>query len=378
MSLEAILAYVFSHWYIPPAIILGFSVLVFVHEWGHYIVARLCGVRVETFSIGFGRAISLGGRALAWTDSKGTQWKISWLPLGGYVKFFGDADGASRPDGNLGALTEEERKVSFHHKSVGRRAAIVAAGPVANFVLAILMLAGLYVAYGQPYTAPVAGAIEEGSAAHAAGFLPGDTFLAIDGTRVKRFEDIPAMVRLNTGTPLQVLIARDGVERTLTVTPQITVDAASGARIPRLGIRSSGAAVFESRDPLSAVWVATEEVGTITNSMLVAVGQIFTGARGTEDLGGPVKIVQIMGEAAQQGTPSLIWILALLSINLGLMNLFPVPMLDGGHLMFYAFEAVRGRPLGERAQEYGFRVGLFLILSLMVFVTFKDVVGLFT
>jgi regulator of sigma E protease len=353
--------------YLIPFLV-ALTILVFVHELGHYLVARRNGVRVETFSIGFGPEL------FGFNDRAGTRWKFSAIPLGGYVKMFGDADAASTPAGGLREMTPEERAVSFHHKRIGQRAAIVAAGPVANFLFAIVALALLFATYGQTFTPAEVGTIEPGSAAEAAGILPGDRIVALDGGAVERFEDVQQVVRLNQGSPIALTVLRDGREVTVTATPQVTeVTDSLGTthRIGRLGIGRSGVE-YRRHDPLSAVWYATRETATMTVGTLAALGQMVAGDRGTEELGGPLRIAQMSGEVAQNGLVPFVWFLAILSINLGLINLFPIPMLDGGHLMFYAVEAVRGKPLGERAQEYGFRIGLAFVLTLMVFATWND------
>ncbi|MET4808008.1 RIP metalloprotease RseP [Limibacillus sp. MBR-115] len=359
-------------WEIVVPFLVILSILVFVHEMGHYLVARWNSVRVEVFSIGFGREI------FGWNDKSGTRWKISLLPLGGYVKMFGDSDPASRPGEGVQEMTPEEKAVSFHHKRLGQRTAVVAAGPIANFIFAIILLAGLFLAYGQPFTPPVVGQIQEGSAAQAAGFQPDDRIIKIDGETIERFEDIQRLVILNPGTELQVDVLRDGSVLSLPVTPQqVEIDDNLGNKrmVGRLGITRSGVE-YRSLGPVSAIGVAFTETGNLVVGTLRAVGQIIVGDRSTEELGGPIRIAQMSGQAAELGISAALWFAAVLSINLGLINLFPIPMLDGGHLMFYAFEWVRGRPLGERAQEYGFRIGLALVLSLMVLVTWNDLASL--
>ena len=369
---------------IPFIVIL--SVLVFVHEMGHYWVARRCGVRVEAFAIGFGPEL------FGWTARSGTRWKVCALPLGGYVKMFGDADVTSRPpsgggevletgeetgdwaSGQARPLTAEERAVSFHHKSLRQRTAIVAAGPAANFLFAIVALALLFATEGQRTTPPVIGEVVEDSAAAEAGLQPGDRFLAINGTSIERFEQIQRVVQLNLSEPLQVTLERGGAEQSLTVAPRIVETTDNfGNTIERalLGISASGTEMVR-HDPLTAVWRATEETGSLTWGTLRYVGQMITGNRNADELGGPIMIGEMSGRVAEFGLVAVVSFMAILSINLGLINLFPVPMLDGGHLLFYAIEGVRGRPLGERAQEYGFRIGLALVLTLMIFVTFND------
>jgi regulator of sigma E protease len=353
------------------AFLVVLSILVFVHEFGHYYVARRNGVRIEVFSIGF------GPEAFGFTDRAGTRWKFSIIPLGGYVKMFGDANAASQP-GEADSIPEEQRDQAFPCKSLGQRAAIVAAGPAANFLFAIVALAGLFAIVGQPYTPPVVNDVVADSAAAEAGFEPGDRIVKMSGRSIDRFEAIKRIVALNPGAELPIVVERGGQQVSLKAVPtptEVTDRAGNTHTIGRLGIRVEGVE-FRRPDPLTAVWSAVKETGALTTGTLQAVGQIISGTRSAEELGGPIRIAQLSGEVAETGISNLISFMAVLSINLGLINLFPVPMLDGGHLMFYAIEAVRGRPLGERAQEYGFRIGLALVLTLMLFVTWNDLANL--
>lgn len=348
------------------------SVIVFVHEMGHYLIARYNGVRVEVFSIGFGPEL------FGWDTRSGTRWKVSILPLGGYVKMFGDAGAASTPSGDVPSMPPEDRAVSFHHKRLGQRAAIVFGGPFANFLLAVVVFAGLFMTVGQRITPADISAVMPGSAAEEAGMQPGDMILQIGDRSITRFDELQEVVRENGDVPLQFIVLRDGVEIELVVTPRKVEKEDPFGNLVRhgeLGV-SRSAGVFERHGPVKAVWAATEETARVTSMTLRAVGQMIAGTRGAEELGGPVRIFQVTGRMAEDGTIALFWLMAVLSINLGLINLFPIPMLDGGHLLFYAFEAVRGKPLGERAQEYGFRLGLALVLTLMVFATWNDLVQL--
>ena len=357
--------------YVIPFLVV-LTVLVFVHELGHYWVARRNGVRIEVFSIGFGP--ELFGR----TDRAGTRWKISAIPLGGYVKMFGDADAASTPSGAVRHMKPEEREVSFFHKRLGQRAAIVAAGPIANFLFAIIGLTLLFSLYGQPFTPADIGSIQPDSAAAQAGMQPGDVIVEVDGQPIERFEEVQQIVRFNQGTPLALVIQRDGQRLPITATPQVTTITDRMGNTHTIGLLGIGRAGMEYRrhDPLTALWQAGRETVNLTVGTLGAVGQMIAGSRGTEELGGPLRIAQMSGEVAQSGVVALVWFMAILSVNLGLINLFPIPMLDGGHLLFYAVEAIRGKPLGDRAQEYGFRIGLALVLTLMVFATWNDLVHL--
>ena len=357
--------------YIIPFLVV-LTVLVFVHELGHYLVARWSGVKIEVFSIGFGPEL------FGWNDRAGTRWKFSAVPLGGYVKMFGDATAASIPSDELQAMSAEERKVSFHHKRLPQRIAVVAAGPLANFVFAVVVLAGLFMTVGQPFTPPQVGQVQPGSAAEDGGILPGDTILAIDGQRIERFEDVQRLVRLDAGNPMKLVLKRGDGEVTLSVTPKVSIMTdrfGNTHELGLLGIERAGVE-YVRRSPLDATWRAGTETMNISSGTLVAVWQMLIGARTADELGGPLRIAQMSGEVAQGGAVALLWFMAVLSINLGLINLFPIPVLDGGHLLFYAAEAIRGKPLGQRAQEYGFRVGLALVLTLMVFATWNDLVHL--
>lgn len=356
-SLRTILAFV---------VVLG--VLVFIHELGHYLAARWRGVHVERFAVGFGRPIA------SWTDRRGTDWRVGWLPLGGYVKLHGqETPGDVTPEARAAWRPGE----TFHDKPVRDRAIVVAAGPIANFLLAAVLFAGLYATGGRPVPPPqdtvVIGQVTEGSAAARAGLLPGDRILSLDGEPVTRFEQVQRHVQPRAGQPIQVAIERDGGQRTLAVVPDSRT---SGERtVGVLGV-GTGAALKERLDPLSALWAGTVQTASISWQTLAAVGQMITGERGTEDLGGPLGIGKIAGDAARLGIEAFFVFMAVLSVNLALINLFPIPVLDGGHLLFYAAEAIRGRPLPPKAQEYGFRAGFALLITLFLFATWNDLTNL--
>jgi regulator of sigma E protease len=359
-------------WYVG-IFLLVLTILVFVHELGHYLIARRSGVRIEVFSIGFGPEL------FGWHDRAGTRWKFSAIPLGGYVKMFGDSDPSSSLGvARLGEMTEAERQVSFHHKRLGQRAAIVGGGPLANFAFAIVILALLFSTYGQPFTPADVGQVQASSAADKGGIKVGDTIVSIDGGTISRFEDVQQIVRLNPGEPMSLVVRRDGQLVTLHVTPartEMTDRFGNRHEIGLLGIGRSGVE-YVKRNPIAAVGQAFSETWNLSVSTLQAMWQIVIGTRASDELGGPLRIAQMSGEVAEGGVVPLLWFMAVLSINLGLINLFPVPVLDGGHLLFYAAEAIRGKPLGQRAQEYGFRIGLALVLTLMVFATWNDLVHL--
>ncbi len=357
--------------YLVPFLVV-LTALVFVHELGHYAIARRNGVRVEVFSIGFGPEL------FGWTDRAGTRWKFSAVPLGGYVKMFGDANVTGAPDSMVETMSAAERAVSFHHKTVSQRAAIVVAGPAANFVFSIVVFAFLFALFGQPFTPPEVGAVLPGSVAERAGFQAGDTILRIDGTPIERFEQIQRIVQLNLDRPLQITVSRNDREIALIASPAVIEETdrlGNRQRVARLGIRG-GRIEYVRHGPVESVWRAVGETYSQTTGTLRAIGQMIVGRRTADELGGPIRIAQMSGEVARGGIASLIVFAAVLSINLGLINLFPVPLLDGGHLLFYAFEAARGRPLGERTQEYGFRIGVVLVFSLMLFATWNDLVQL--
>ena len=359
-----------QHYALP--FILVISVIVFVHEFGHYWVARRCGIRVLSFSIGFGRPL------LKWTDKHGTCWQIAWMPMGGYVKMFGDADPASTPDESVKNMTEEEKKVSFFHQTVGKRMAVVVAGPAANYIFAIIVLAVLFMFQGQPYSPPLVGGLQENGVAAHAGLQPGDKVISIDGEHIARFEDIKRLVSLNNGTAMQFVVERDGGDQSFSLTPEVTAqtDRFGGEhRMGKVGIISKDLA-YKKWPPLKAVKQATIETWDLSVSTLKANGQMIIGARGSEEIGGPLRIAEMSGHVAEEGAWALVWFMGIISINLGLINLFPVPLLDGGHLLFYGIEKIFGRPLNTKTQEIGFRIGLTLVVSLMVFATWNDLVHL--
>ncbi len=459
-SIFDLFSLVFSNiWVYGGTFLLVLSILVFVHEWGHYIVARMCGVRVETFSIGFGKKL------FGFADKHGTNWKFCLIPLGGYVKMFGDTDPASAGhketvgEGLLARpLNAEERKVAFFAKPVWQRSLIVFAGPAINFLFAIILLTGLYAFYGQPVTPPTASAIVQGSAAEKAGFQPHDRVVAINGNPVMRFEDIRQSVMIALDTPMTFTVLRGGEEIELQATPvretikdrfgfehsrgilgligavsgfsvknviavdgqavsseeqaikalerrfdrdlEVTFKGAEGEKNSVLVVHpfknlneTINAPAEEGRDkmlvisekvgndivkhsPAASIYYAVVETKNVTVGTLKALGQIVTGTRSAKELGGLIRIGAMAGDMAQAGLIAVITFTALLSINLGLINLFPIPVLDGGHLVFYAVEAVKGSPIPEKGQEFAFRVGFTLLIGLMVFANLNDILQL--
>jgi regulator of sigma E protease len=356
-------------WHVVPFLV-GVTLLVFVHEMGHYLVARWAGVRIETFSIGFGPEI------FGWFDRHGTRWRMSAIPIGGYVMMYGDADATSRPGEPSAAMTEAERAVSHHYKPVAARAAITVAGPLANFLFTIVVFAALFMTIGQSVIPATVKAVKEGSVAEQVGIQPGDRFVSIDGHPIDSFQDLLEAVTFNTGDPMRMVLHRGDADVTIVAIPQLIEDPdGPDNKIAhrRLGIEPP-APVFVRHDPLTATWLATEQTWEQGGMMLRGIGQILTGTRSTRELGGMVSVGKALDDAAQGGIISFFLMMAVWSINLGLINLFPIPVLDGGHLLFYAAEAVLGRPLGRRTQEFGFKVGLALVLTLMVFANGNDLV----
>jgi regulator of sigma E protease len=349
------------------------TIVVFFHELGHFLVARWCGVRVLTFSIGFGPEL------LGFNDRHGTRWKLSAIPLGGYVKFFGDENAASVPDSEtISQMSEEERRESFFFKPVAQRAAIVAAGPIANFLLAIVIFAGVFTFYGKQATPARVETVQPSSAAQAAGFKPADLIVSINGKKIETFTDMQRVVSASAGETLDIEVDRGGARLRLKATPALTELKDNFGNVHRIGVLGiTGAREPPVRvDPLTAVKLGVEETWFVVERTLSYIGGVVTGRESADQLGGPIRIAQVSGQVATAGFVALIHLAAVLSISIGLLNLFPIPLLDGGHLLFYAIEAVRGRPLSDRAQEVGFRIGLAIVLLLMIFATFNDILHL--
>lgn len=449
-------------WLYGGAFLLVLGVLVFIHELGHYTVARMCGVKIDSFSIGFGPEM------FGITDKHGTRWKFSLVPLGGYVKMFGDVDPASsghseevkddkQPEAQARPMTEEEKAQAYFAQPVGQRAAIAFAGPAINYLFAIVVLAGLYMVYGQPVTPPVAAAVVGGSAAEEAGFQPHDQVLFIDDVKIQRFEDIRREVSIGIDQSRVFTVLRDGKEVKFEATPNrlheedhfgfkqtrgmlglVGPGSALGLRFVRMvdgtaidegdedkaramiverlgqsftiGVQNQGKidemtirppldqnaalsdpdspehnllVIVDDPDefvvrysPWGAFAAATQETYSITASTLKALGQMVVGQRSATEMGGIIRIGAMAGDMAKTGVIALITFMALLSINLGLINLFPIPMLDGGHLLFYAVEAVRGKPISDQVQEYAFRLGLVFLVGIMLFANLNDIAQL--
>lgn len=360
-----------------PAFLFVITVVVFFHELGHFAMARAFGVGVEVFSIGFGPAI------FGWTDGKGTRWKVSWIPLGGYVKFLGDADAASTPDrAKLERLTAAEKSTVFQGKPLYQRALVVAAGPGANFVLAIAIFALTFMTVGREVVRPVVDTVQANSAAAAAGLRPGDVVRAIDGARIEGFADLKGIVAMSVGRTLAIAVARGGKELTLHATPRLQEVKDRFGNRQRVGVLGIVNRVDRSTIEVvhygffGAFAEASSQTWFVVHSTMTYLWRMVGGEADAGQLSGPVGIAGVAEKVAAIGFLALIQLAAFLSVSIGLVNLFPVPILDGGHLLYYGFEAVMGRPLGERAQDVGFRVGLAVMLALMVLATWNDLVRL--
>jgi regulator of sigma E protease len=369
-------------WEVGVPFLAALTILVFVHELGHYMVARWYDVKIEVFSIGFGPELK------GWDDKNGTRWKISAIPLGGYVKMFGESEnvsGGGTGNQNERQMTPEEELVSFYHKSLMQRAAIVFAGPLINFLFAIIAFSALFGTVGVPEPVnknPLAiiGNITVGGAADIGGLKPGDLIIQIDNEKIKYFSDLKRVIENIPNVKTTVVADRNGKKITLEVTTgsRIINDAAGEpAEYGLLGVSAKPGDVNYVRQNLtSAIILGFDRTYVFTVRILEYIRDIFIGRQAPDELGGILRIAQISGQVAELGVASFISFLAILSINLGLINLFPIPMLDGGHLAFYFIEAIRGRPLGPKAQEYGYRFGLVLVGSLFIFVTWNDLVYL--
>jgi regulator of sigma E protease len=363
---------VFTHLWSVAEYIIPFvfvlSIVIFFHELGHFLVGRLCGVKVDTFSLGFGSEL------FGFVDRHGTRWRLSLLPLGGYVKFHGDANGASMTDnGEIVAMPASERAVTFFAQNVWKRAAIVAAGPIANFVLAIVIFTGVFCLHGRGILIPSVGKVTPDSAAAAAGFEPGDLIVSINGTEIGSFEDMQRIVRSSADVALTIVVKRQEQDVTLVATPRIGTE-----HVAQLGLQADSSkqsrqryGVFESaKFAAQDTWFIVGQTGTF-------FGGLVTGRESTDQLAGPIGIAKVAGQMAKFGLPALLNLAAFLSISIGILNLMPIPLLDGGHLLYYAIEAVRGKALDEKIQHMGFRIGLTFVVGLMILATYNDISHLF-
>ena len=366
--------------YLIPFIIL-ITVVVFIHEYGHYYFAKRYGVGITDFSIGFGREI------FGWNDKSGTRWKICWLPLGGYVKFFGDRNVFSQAEQKeiINKYGEEDRKKLFILKPLYQRAIIVAAGPLANFVLAIIIFMIINMLVGKDMTPAVIDEVKENSPAFVAGLKKDDKIISIDNKKVESILQVSTYINASTKEKIDFTVLRNEQEILFSIEPELIESKDSlGNSVKKrmIGITLSTLNGEFNKQPLGpskAIYYSVKEVWFVTITSLNYLGQMITGSSDTSQLGGPIRIAKITGQVAEHGLIPFFSIMAYISISLGLINLFPIPMLDGGHLMFYFFEKILGRPLTQRTQEGFFRIGLFLLISLMFFVTFNDLkeIGLF-
>ncbi len=362
-------------WYVVPFIVI-LSAIVFFHELGHYLVARWCGVKVDAFSLGFGPEL------YARVDSRGTRWRVAALPLGGYVKFHGDANVASFEDGS--STPSVNRSLTLAGQPLRNRAAIVTAGPAANFLLAFVIFTGMFMAFGRVEHAALIGRVEPNSPAAAAGFQAGDLVKSIDGEGINSFEGLQEATLMSTGLPMSFVVERDGHDVSLTATPKVAVvdEGVFGKRrMGHLGLASSadpkGVKMIRCSLPTCAVWGAGQE-WFIVKATGAYIAGIFAGRESTDQVSGLIGAAQMAGEMAKISLWELFSLAAWFSVSVGFMNLLPIPLLDGGHLVFYACEAVLGRPLSERMQEIGLRIGIALVALLVVFTTSHDILRLVT
>jgi regulator of sigma E protease len=351
-------------------------VVVFVHEMGHFLVGRWCGIGVKTFSIGFGPEL------FGWNDRHGTRWRVAAVPLGGYVKFVGDAGAASEPDAEeIAALSEEEKAVAFHTQPVWKRAATVFAGPFANFVLTIVVFAAMFSIYGKFVSEPVIAKVLPDSPAAIAGMMPGDRFVSVDGVKVDTFNDVQRLVSGRAGEPIVFVLLRNGNEVTVTATPEVREQTDPLGNVVKVGLigvisdQTVGEPKVVTFTPVGAVAEAVSETGFVISRTFQFMKRFVVGREDKCQLGGPVKIADMAGKAAQKGFEWLVQLIALLSVGIGILNLLPIPPLDGGHLLFYGIEAVIRRPVPAGVIDAVYRVGFMLVLAFMAFVFWNDLFG---
>jgi regulator of sigma E protease len=357
----------FSEYLVPFVLVL--TVLVFIHEFGHYIIARLNGVKIEVFSIGFGPEL------FGWTDKAETRWKVSLIPLGGYVKMYGDADASSKPDeAATQKMTKEQKARTLQGKRVGQRIAVVSAGPVANYLLAIVLLSALYFIKGIPMVVPAVGSIAEGSVAQSMGLAIGDKIVEFNGKTVDNFDELRQIIPTTAGQEIHVTVERKEKDKAdpakrLNLTGVMMIN---GNPVASLGITPSGDQLFRKSGVIESLTNATYYCYVISKETLKGLGQMVVGKRSSNELGGILTIGVLAKQSAAQGWIALVLLTAILSINLGLINLLPIPVLDGGHIVFYSIEAIRGKAVSTKAQEHAYTVGLFIVLGLMAVATWND------
>lgn len=359
--------------YALPAIFV-FTTVVFFHELGHYAVGRLCNVGIDAFAIGFGKEL------VGYTDKRGCRWKLCLIPLGGYVKFHGDENAASVPDSDrIAGMSGEAKATTLAAKPVMQRIAVVAAGPAASFLLAVLIFAGMFIVSGRPQIPAKVSEVIENSAAQEAGLQAGDLILSVDGEDIESFTELQRIVTGSADTLIELVVERGGISVTLEATPrrqQISDGFGNSQFVGVLGVRQSierEDIVYKQFNLFTAVIEGAKETGFIVSRTLQYIYGIISGKESADQLGGPIRVVNMSGQVAAIGFVALLNLTAVLSASIGLINLFPIPMLDGGHLAFYTIEIIRGKPLSERAQDFGFKAGLAVILALFLFVNWNDV-----
>ena len=356
------------------AFIIILSIIVFIHEFGHYFIAKICGVRVEEFSIGFGKEL------FGFNDKSGTRWKFSLLPFGGYVKMFGDKNPASLFDGEkLKEMSAKDKKVSFYFQNVYKRIAIVCAGPIANFLLCIVLLTVIFKVQGLTTVLPIIAQVQAESSASAAGILVGDKVLKINETAIADFDQLRQIVIQNGEKPMQLVLQRGEKLININLTPKISSSKnifGEEQKTPLIGV---GASQFEYHKlGLGQAFIKAHiETYNLSTSILKAIGELITGKRSIKELSGPVKIAEYSGKSMSQGFMTVLWFMAMISVNLGVANLLPIPALDGGHLFYYIIEVIRGKPLPEKVQLAGFQAGFAILIALMIFTTSNDIYNLF-
>jgi regulator of sigma E protease len=358
--------------YLVPFLIV-ITILVFVHEMGHYLVARWNGVRVEVFSIGFGREL------FGWTDKVGTRWKFSLIPLGGYVKMYGDQDAASRPSGDIKQMSADDRSFTLHAKKPWQRIAVAAAGPAANYIFAVVLLLGLYVVIGQRYLSSEVSQVLPETPAALAGLVKGDVIRQINDQPINDFKQLESIVSSSPGQKLTLVVDRQGQAHHIEVVPAQNEIKDRFGRVRYVGSLGIARAVTPNYKDLSfkeAAVASFVDTYNLSAGMLHGIWQIIVGERSSQELGGVLRIAKISGEVAQSGLANLLWLMAFLSINLGLINLFPIPMLDGGHIVLHLVEVITGKPVNEKAQEFAFKVGFSIVIAVMVLAMWNDLMHL--
>lgn len=349
------------------------SVIVFIHEFGHYLVARFFGIKIEEFAIGFGREL------FGFNDKRGTRWKFCLWPLGGYVKMFGDRNPASIADANkVKKMTAAEKKVAFYHQHVFKRMAVVTAGPIFNFLLAIVIFTIIFRVQGLTTVLPIIDEVVPGSAAFESGLKAGDKILKVNEEIITEFSELQKIIHDKAGQELKIIIARENQESLIKVTPKVTVTKdffGDEIKIAMIGIRA-GQIKYQPLGLAESFTSSVKETYNLSASVLGAIRDLLLGRLSVKELGGPVRIAEYSGKSVDKGWVVMLWFVAMISINLGVMNLLPLPILDGGHFLYYVIEAIKGKPLSEKIQQYGFGFGMAVIVTLMLCTTYNDITKL--